>query len=85
MGSDNLFFLNKLGFTASFWDDQIEIISFVPFLVKRELRFLLLEVVISWPKRTSICHFPFLAQFMEIWACIPLFFIGFIEHFSLQN
>jgi len=34
MDSGNLFFLNNLGFAASFWEDQIEIISSVPFLVK---------------------------------------------------
>ena len=83
--SGNLLFLNNLGFAASFWEDQNEIISSVPFLVKGEFMILLPGVLFSKPNRTSNGHFPLLAQSIDTRTCMSLFFIVLIEYFSLQN
>ena len=64
MNSGNLFFLNKLGITASFRDNQIEIISFTPFLVKGEFMFLFLSTVYV-AQRDSFFYIPLGALFME--------------------
>ena len=57
--SGNLFFLNKLGFAASFWEDQNEIISSVPFLVKGEFMILFRESCLASPIGHLMAIFPF--------------------------